>query len=143
RRQLPRPRLRPEVRVAAILIVDDSPTNRTLLAILLGGRGHRLLEAADGAEALAVVRAQRPDLVITDVLMPTMDGYEFVRQLRADPSIAHTPVIYYTAHYLEREARALAAKSGITQILPKPVQPAQLSSVVGAALGPAAQPPCS
>jgi CheY-like chemotaxis protein len=96
--------------MATILVVDDSPTNRQYLTVLLGEAGHRLLEAADGAEGLAVVRAQRPDLVIADILMPTMDGYEFVRRLRADPAIAATPVIFFTAHHHQREAHTLAAR---------------------------------
>ncbi|TMH87341.1 MAG: response regulator [Betaproteobacteria bacterium] len=75
--------------MAKILIVDDRPTNRQFLLTLLGYTGHRLLEAADGAEALDLARAERPDLVITDILMPTMDGYEFVQQLRADPHVLH------------------------------------------------------
>jgi two-component system cell cycle sensor histidine kinase/response regulator CckA len=76
--------------LATILVVDDCATNREFLVKLLGYQQHRLLEASDGAEALMQVRAHRPDLVITDILMPTMDGYEFVRQLRADPAIAAT-----------------------------------------------------
>src|SRR5262245_1514822 len=99
--------------MATILIVDDHPTNRAFLVTLLGYAGHRLLEAADGAEALEAVCATRPDLVITDVLMLTMDGYEFVRRLRADPAIARTQVIFYTATYLEREAQALARDCGV------------------------------
>src|SRR2546429_5758373 len=82
--------------MATILIVDDRPTNRQFLLTLLGYSDHRLLEAANGAEALERVRTERPDLVITDILMPTMDGYEFVRHLRADPDLASLPVIFYT-----------------------------------------------
>src|ERR1700760_2426817 len=85
--------------VAKILVVDDYPTNREFLVTLLGYRGHSLHEASDGAEALDVAAAVRPDLIITDVLMPTMDGYEFVRRLRSISEIASTPVIFYTAHY--------------------------------------------
>src|SRR5579864_1428163 len=121
--------------MANILIVDDQPTNREVLVVLLKYAGHQLTEASDGAEALEITRAQRPDLVITDLLMPVMDGYEFVRRLRSDPSIAHTPVIYYSAHYLEHEARALAEKSGVAHILPKPFESDQVWSVVDAALG--------
>src|SRR5512134_3377233 len=99
--------------MASILIVDDRPVNREFLVNLLGYRHHRLLEASDGAEALDVVRARRPDLVIADILMPTMDGYEFVRQLRADPAIAHTEVVFCTATFMEREARSLAASCGV------------------------------
>ena len=85
--------------MAKILVIDDRAVNREFLVTLLGYKGHRMLEASDGAEGLAVARAERPDLVICDVLMPTMDGYEFVRQLRADSAIAHITVIFYTAHY--------------------------------------------
>src|SRR5256885_10707855 len=91
--------------MATILIVDDRPTNRQFLLTLLGYGGHRLLEAANGAEAIESVRAERPDLVITDILMPTMDGYEFVRHLRADPGLASLPVIFYTATYSEPQAK--------------------------------------
>src|SRR5438045_1146124 len=95
--------------MATILIVDDRPTNRQFLLTLLGYSDHRLLEAANGADALERVRAERPDLVITDILMPTMDGYEFVRHLRADPDLAPMPVIFYTAHRLLEAATGAAA----------------------------------
>ena len=94
--------------MATILIVDDLSANRKFLIAILGHEGHRLIEAADGHAGLAAVRAERPDLVITDVLMPVMDGYEFVRQLRLDPATSPIPVVFYTAHYGEREARELA-----------------------------------
>jgi signal transduction histidine kinase/DNA-binding response OmpR family regulator len=109
--------------MATILVVDDRPVNREFLVTLLGYSGHRLLEATDGAEALAIAQAERPDLIITDILMPTMDGYEFVRQLRTKPIMAQTPIIFYTAHYLEREARALAETCGVGHILTKPSKP--------------------
>ena len=72
--------------MATILIVDDLAANRKFLVTLLRSSGPRLLEAADGREGLAAVHAEHPDLVITDVLMPVMDGYELVRQLRLDPA---------------------------------------------------------
>src|SRR4029077_20225715 len=100
--------------MATILIVDDRPANREYLVTLLGYGGHRLLEAADGAEALATARAEHPDLVIADILMQTMDGYEFVRQLRADPAVAATPVIFCTDHFHEREGQALAHAFGVS-----------------------------
>ncbi|MBI2876000.1 MAG: hybrid sensor histidine kinase/response regulator [Candidatus Tectomicrobia bacterium] len=118
-----------------ILIVDDRPINREVLVTLLGYRGHRLLEASDGVGALALVRAERPDLVIADILMPTMDGYEFVRQLRADPAIAHTRVILCTAHYHEREARTLAAACGVAHFLFKPCEPEAVLGTVEEVLG--------
>src|SRR6185295_19198274 len=91
--------------------------------------------AADGLEALALARRERPDLVIADILMPTMDGYEFVRQLRADPAIAQIPVIFYTAYYHEQEAQALAQSCGVAHILTKPSEPELVLRTVDAALG--------
>src|SRR2546425_247940 len=126
--------------MATILIVDDHPANRAFLMTLLGYRGHRLVEAADGAEGLAVARAERPDLVITDILMPTMDGYEFVRRLHADPAFAHIPVVFWSAHYLEREARTLAQSCNVSYILVKPCEPEVVLHTVDAALSHAPAP---
>src|SRR6058998_3180208 len=120
--------------MATILIVDDQPANRDYLMTLLGYAHHRLLEAADGAEALALARAVPPDLVIADILMPTMDGYEFVRQVRADPSIERTAVVFYSAHYLEREARDLAQACGVSFIITKPSEPEVVLRTIDAAL---------
>jgi PAS domain S-box-containing protein len=121
--------------MATILIVDDRAPNREFLVALLGYGGHRLLESADGTEGLAITRAERPDLVIADILMPTMDGYEFVRQMRADPTIADTRVIFYTAHYHETEARKLAAACGVSAVLTKPCEPEIVLRTVEASLG--------
>ena len=109
--------------MATILAVDDRPADREFLVALLGHQKYSLLEASDGAEALMQVRAHRPDLVITDILMPTMDGYEFVRQLRADPAIARTAVVFSTAHYHKNEAESLARSCGVGYILTKPCEP--------------------
>jgi diguanylate cyclase (GGDEF)-like protein/PAS domain S-box-containing protein len=121
--------------MAKILIIDDRAVNREFLVTLLGYKGYQLLEASDGAEGLAIVGAEHPDLVICDVLMPTMDGYEFVRQLRADPAIAHITVIFYTAHYREREAQKLAEACGVLYVLTKPCEPELVIRVVEEALG--------
>jgi PAS domain S-box-containing protein len=121
--------------MATILIVDDRQTNREYLLTLLNYSGHRLLEAADGAEALVLTRLERPDLVIADILMPTMDGYEFVRQLRADPAIAQTRVIFCTAHYHEQEANSLAKSCGVAGVLTKPCEPEVVLRMVNAVLG--------
>ncbi len=126
--------------MAKILIADDRPINREFLTTLLGYGGHQLLEAGDGAEALVQVRSEHPDLVIADVLMPVMDGYEFVRQMRLDPDISGTPVIFFTASYHEREARKLAASCGVDHVITKPAEPAQILIAVSQALGATQQP---
>src|ERR1700730_5213259 len=121
--------------MASILIAEDRAVDRLLLATLLGYQGHVILEASDGAEALALVQSQRPHLVISDVLMPTMDGYEFVRQMRLIPAVAATPVIFYTATYHEREARALAERCGVHDIITKPSDIEVILAKVNAVLG--------
>ncbi|MGX2040203.1 EAL domain-containing protein [Methylocaldum sp. MU1018] len=121
--------------MAKILIVDDRPLNREFLVTLLGYGGHRLLEASDGAEALATIRAERPDLVITDILMPVIDGYELVNRLRAEPALAATRVIFYTATYRAPEARALAESCGVSAVLAKPSSPEEILDVVQSVLG--------
>lgn len=129
--------------MARVLVVDDHAANRELIATLVGYAGHDISEAADGAEALDKVRAERPALVICDILMPTMDGYEFVRRLRADPDIALTEVVFCTATFMESEARTLAASCGVHEVLFKPCEPQDVLNVVQAALnrtGPAAAP---
>jgi two-component system cell cycle sensor histidine kinase/response regulator CckA len=126
--------------MSKILIVDDSDLNRQLLIMLLDSHHHLTCEASDGAEALQLARFERPDLVISDVLMPTMDGYEFVRQLRADPMLGQTPVIFFTGNHLGREARALAESCGVSSVLYRPSDQAEILKSVDTALESAKHP---
>jgi diguanylate cyclase (GGDEF)-like protein len=126
--------------MANILIVDDSANSRLSLAALLDGKGHRVIEADQGAQALDFARANAPDLVITDGLMPVMDGYEMVRRLRSEPPLARTPVIYYTAAYPDAAARSLAEAHGVSHFLVKPATPEALIEAVNSALSSAAKP---
>src|ERR1700687_4181406 len=121
--------------MASILIAENRAVDRLFLATLLGYQGHGIIEASDGVEALALVQRDRPQLVISDVLMPTMDGYEFVRKMRAIPAVAATPVIFYTATYHEREAHALAERCGVSDIITKPSEPEVIIAKVDAVLG--------
>ncbi len=125
----------PEPEQATILIVDDHVLNREFLMALLGYGGHRLLQASDGAEGLKVVQAERPDLVISDILMPNMDGYEFVTRMHQDPQTAEVPIIFYTATYREREANLVAQACGVRWVLPKPSDPDVILRTVHEALG--------
>jgi signal transduction histidine kinase len=117
------------------LVIDDNATNREFLAMLLGYSGHRVIEAGDGAEGLIKLQAEKPDLVITDVLMPTMDGFEFARRARADPSTAHINIIFWTAAYREQEARNMAQRCGVSTILRKPSEPQEVLRVINETLG--------
>ncbi len=130
--------------MAHILLLDDRALNREFLATLLGYYGHTLAEAADGVEGLARVGERKPDLVITDLLMPNMDGEEFVRRLRSDPATKDLPVIIYTATYRVREAREIADRISVRRVLAKPSEPKDIVAAVAEALGesaPAAEPP--
>ena len=119
-----------------ILVVDDNATNRKLLASLLSFEGYRISEAADGAEGLAIATREQPQLVISDILMPTMDGYEFVRRLRAEPATAAIRVIFYTANYHEREAQSLASQCGVARVIVKPCPvPVLVQAVAGVLAG--------
>ena len=121
--------------MATILVVDDEPSARQLLVTLLGYAGHQVREAADGADALKLARAERPDLVITDLLMPSMSGFELVNLLRTEAGLATTPVVFYTASYLEAEARSLASACGVTRIITKPAEPDEVLRAVSEVLG--------
>ena len=81
----------------AILLVDDNPTNLQLLFETLDGRGYKLLIAKDGKTALSIARKAGPNLILLDIMMPEIDGYEVCRQLKADPATAEIPVIFLSA----------------------------------------------
>lgn len=116
--------------MATILIVDTRSSDRQLFITLLSSFGHRTLEANDGVQALELARTELPDLVITDIVMPNMDGFTLARRLRAEPLLAGVPVIFQTAHYLESEIHKLAAASGIEHILGKPAEPQEILRAV-------------
>ena len=81
-----------------ILVVDDLAQNVKLLEAVLSPRGYAVIAAASGEEALQRVNEQVPDLVLLDVLMPGMDGYEVCRRLREDPATSYLPIVMVTAH---------------------------------------------
>ncbi|MEA2368866.1 MAG: hypothetical protein QOH38_1584 [Thermoleophilaceae bacterium] len=119
--------------MALVLVVDDQ-ANRKFLVRLLGYAGHRTLEAGDGDEALQLIRTDSPDLVVTDVLRPRMDGYEFVRRLRADTGIRQPRVAFRTATHMTEQDRELAAASGVFTVIPKVAEPHEILTAITAAL---------
>lgn len=121
-----------------ILIVDDRPINREVLSILLDE--YEILEADDGLKALEVARHTQPDLIITDILMPKMDGLALVEALKADPVLKYVPIIFYSAKYETIEAEKLAVESNVKYVLTKPCPPEVLLNSIREALGSCAKP---
>lgn len=121
--------------MATVLIVDDLAEHRVFLGEVVRRAGHAVLEAADGAEALEVVRRERPALVITDILMETMDGVQFVRQLRNEPAVADTRVVFCSSAYHHAEMENLRVSLGVHAVLYKPVSLANLRTLLFETLG--------
>lgn len=117
-----------------ILVAEDDAEARELLLLSLADGDYDLLQAADGIEALHLLRTEHPDLLITDIVMPRMDGYELVRKLREDESMSATPVIFCSASYHEREVREMARSLGVSSTLSKPYDLEIVRETVNAAL---------
>jgi len=113
------------VKDGRILVVDDEPMVRQSLGQFLGDEGYTVEEAADGADALARVVEHRPDVILLDLMMPVMDGWEFRRQQQADPALAPVPVIVLSA--LDQ---ARASNLEATAFLKKPLDFDRLLSLV-------------
>jgi len=115
-----------------ILVVDDTPRNIRVLEAMLGPRGYAVVPASSGAEALLKVASDPPDLVLTDVVMPEMDGYELCRRLRADPATRLLPVVMVTASGDREKVSALEA--GADDFVQKPFNQAELLARVASLL---------
>jgi two-component system, cell cycle response regulator DivK len=110
---------------SCILVVEDQADNRQILRDLLGNAGFDLIEAENGEEALAALAKQRPDLILMDIQLPIMDGYEATRRLKANPALRSILIIAVTSYALsgdEEKARA----AGCDDFVPKPYSPRQL-----------------
>ena len=107
--------------MAKILLVEDNELNRDMLSRRLTRRGYQVVVAEDGERGLELVRAERPDLVLMDMSLPGIDGWEATRRLRADPEIADTRVIALTAHAMAGD-RERALEAGCDDYDTKPVE---------------------
>jgi two-component system cell cycle response regulator DivK len=105
-----------------ILVVEDQPDNRQIIRDMLAPTDYEITEAENGEEALAEIGKQRPDLILMDIQLPIMDGYEATRRIKADASLRLIPIIAVTSYALSGEARA----AGCDDYVPKPFSPRQL-----------------
>jgi len=113
-----------------ILVVDNDAANRRLIARMFGGVGLEALEAANGAEALRIAAAERPDLIVTDLAMPTMSGLELARKVRADHELHSLPIVAVSAS-ASIFTREEAIGAGCNHFLAKPIRADELFGVVG------------
>jgi CheY-like chemotaxis protein len=110
-----------------ILVIDDNPVNLKLAAEVLRADGHTVIRAEDAEQALSLLEAQIPDVVLTDIALPRMDGLELTRRLKADPRYRHLPVIALTASAMKGdEARILEA--GCDAYIAKPINTRTLTA---------------
>ncbi len=116
-----------------ILVVDDEVESVKLIGLMLQRRGYEIVAARSGTQALEKARMDRPDLVILDVMMPDMDGFEVCRQLRADPITVSLPIIMFTAKTMVDD-KVAGFQAGADDYLTKPVHPEELASRIEAVL---------
>jgi len=112
-----------------IMTVDDSASMRQMISFTLIQAGHKVIEASDGRDALNKLGSSAPDMVITDLNMPNMDGIELIRQARALPKLKYVPIIMLTTESQDEKKQA-GRTAGATGWIVKPFKPEQLTAVV-------------
>ncbi len=113
-----------------ILIVEDDENSSLLLTTALEGMGHKAISAESGESALRMMYRSPPDLVISDVMMPGMDGFELCRIIKTDPQLSHIPLVFYTATFTEPEDRELALTLGASRFIVKPIDIGEFLGIV-------------
>jgi two-component system cell cycle response regulator len=117
-----------------VLIVEDSPSVRRLLQVSVRPLGVEILEAEDGISGLHLARAKMPDVILLDIGLPGIDGWEVLSQIRSDPKTEHIGIIIVTAH-AQPEVAAAAQKGGADGFITKPFRPAHLRNEITRLLG--------
>lgn len=113
-----------------ILIVDDIEENLYLLESLLKGSGYEVVAAKDGVEALNKLKEKSIDIIISDILMPKMDGFQFCRECKKDDSFKNIPFLFYTATYTEKKDEEFALSLGVEKFIVKPQEPEVLLNIL-------------
>lgn len=113
-----------------VLIVDDRAEDRRLLRVVLERMGHRVVEAANGEQAFELARSAMPDLVMSDILMPVMDGFTLCRKLQEDDALRRIPFVFVTATYAEQRYQEFASQVGAARVLLKPFKAQALRDIV-------------
>jgi two-component system cell cycle response regulator DivK len=108
-----------------ILVVEDQEDNMQILRDVLSSAGYEMVEAETGPQALEAVANRRPDLILMDIQIPIIDGYEVTRRIKADPNLQAIPIIAVTSHALS-ESEATARAAGCNDFVAKPYSPRQL-----------------
>jgi CheY-like chemotaxis protein len=122
------------IQVGPILIVEDIAAVRELIAVQLRLRGYGVMAARDGLEALELLETLRPAVILTDILMPRMDGFALAHRLRGQTATAAIPIIFLSATYVSAEDEAFALHLGAMRFLPKPIETDELFIAVADAL---------
>jgi two-component system cell cycle response regulator DivK len=117
-----------------ILVVEDTEDNRRILRDLLTNAGFEVIEAIDGEKGVAAAAEHRPDLILMDIQMPIVDGYEASRRIKANPDVRHIPIIAITSFALAGDEEKTAA-AGCEGYVPKPCSPRQVLAMVRDFLG--------
>ncbi len=120
--------------MAKLLVVDDQEANRYMLEVLLKGHGHTVVTASNGVEALASARQEPPEVIITDILMPEMDGFALCRAWKSDPNLSRIPLIFYTATYTDPKDEKFALSLGAERFIIKPTEPVRFMEILGQVL---------
>lgn len=119
-----------------VLIVEDNFDNRTIYSVLLQHAGYVVIQAPDGEEGVRLARSERPDVILMDLSMPVLDGWEALERLKAEPSTADIPVFALSAHVLFEGDFEHALKAGFTGYFTKPVEPKRVLEELRLRIGP-------
>jgi CheY-like chemotaxis protein len=124
----------PARNTVTVLLADDRAEDRQLLRVILERLGYNVVEASDGIQALELARKVRPRLILSDILMPKMDGFMLCRKLHADDELRHVPFVFVTATHSEPRYQQFASEVGAAKVLLKPFTAQELRNIIEQAL---------